>query len=126
PKEIDVSRVYVKVRVIYEKESNKILLLPFILLPSIKYKTLREIYNLIGNPKLDEIVYRDNEKSKYENMLNIFQYVFSNIIILKFLEEQKDLFSYKKVKSNEIAQFSKCLFTEEELLEKMRCSFKNT
>lgn len=118
PKEIDLNRVYVKIRAIHEKESKKMLLLPFILLPSISYKTLNKLYNLISTPELDEIAFRNNEKSKYENMLNIFQYVFSNIIILKFLEEEKELFSYKKVKRNEIAQFSKCILTEEELLER--------
>lgn len=117
PKEIDIDRVYVKIRAIHEKESNKILLLPFILLPAISYKTLNALYNLISTPELDEIAFRKNEKSKYENMLNIFQYVFSNIIILKFLEERRELLTYKKVKRNEIAQFSKCILKEQTLLE---------
>lgn len=126
PKEINLDRVYVKIRAIYEKESKKMSLLPFVLLPLISYETLNKLYNLIRTPKLDEIAFKNNKKSEYENMLNIFQYVFSNIIMLKFLEDQKELCSYKKVKSNEIAQFSKCLFTEEELLEKMHYFFVET
>lgn len=123
PDEIDINRVYVKIRVIYDIGLRKISLLPFVLLPAISYETLNKIYDLVRTPSLDKISYRENVKSKYENMLNIFQYVFSNIIILKFLEEQKDFFSYKKVNSNEIAQFSKCLLSEKELLEKMHRFF---
>lgn len=118
PGEIDLKKVFIKIREIYTVNSKKIILLPFILLPPISYKTLEHVFNIISTAELEDIVYNKNQKSRYENMLNVFQYVFSNIIILKFLEEQNILFDYKKVKRNEVAQFSKCLFTEEQLLKK--------
>lgn len=117
PKDISLEHVFLKVRLIHRRNSEEILFLPFILLPEISYSQLEQLYRLIKTPLLDSLINRDILRTEYENKLNIFQYVFSNIYLLKYLKESMDCGSYKKINSNEIAQFSQCICEENILVE---------
>ena len=114
PKEIDYSSVFLKIRYIYIKGSCEIIVLPFILLPPIKYEILDRLFELIREPQLLKFVEKENLRSEYENKLNVFQYVYSNIFLKKFFNDL-GINNYKKIRSNEIAQFSLCLLEEKEL-----------
>lgn len=122
PRNIALERVFLKVRMIHQKNSNEILLLPFVLLPEINYSQLEQLYQLVCTPLLDTIINRTNSRTEYENKLNIFQYVFSNIYLLKYLKEITNVVSYKKINSNEVAQFSQCI-CEESILDAKACTF---
>lgn len=125
PKDIALEHVFLKIRLIYQKNSREILLLPFVLLPEISYSQLEQLYQLVRTPLLDTIINRTNLRTEYENKLNIFQYVFSNFFLSKYLEENIKSGIYKKINSNEIAQFSQCI-CEESLLDANACFlFKN-
>lgn len=112
PKDIALDRVFLKIRLVHQKNSDEILFLPFILLPEISYSQLEQLYQLVCTPLLDAIINKTNVRTEYENKLNIFQYVFSNIYLLKYLKEITNSDFYKKIKSNEIAQFSQCICDE--------------
>ncbi len=126
PKDISLDHVFLKVRLIHKKDSNEILFLPFVLLPEISYAQLEQLYQLVRSPLLDNIVHSENKRTEYENKLNIFQYIFSNIYLLKYLQELTDKHSYRKISSNEIAQFSQCICEESTLRNKARAFFENT
>lgn len=124
PKEIDYSSVFLKVRFIHIKGSCELIVLPFILLPPVKYEILDQLFELIKESKLLKFVKKENLKSEYENKLNVFQYVYSNIFLKKFFYDL-GINDYKKIRSNEIAQFSICLLEEKEL-EKYVTKYFNT
>lgn len=122
PKNIALEHVFLKVRMIHQKNSSEILFLPFVLLPEISYSQLEQLYQLVRTPLLDTIINRTNSRTEYENKLNIFQYVFSNIYLLKFIKEITNSDLYKKINSNEVAQFSQCI-CEESILDAKVCTF---
>lgn len=124
PEEIPLEHVYVKIRMIYNKVSGEMLLLPFVLLPEIDYSLVEKLYELVSTPALDDIIKKTNIRTEYENKLNIFQYIFSNVFIKQYFKEILDELTSKKVKSNEIAQFSQCLFEENELDQKANMFFE--
>lgn len=121
PEEISLEHVYVKIRMIYNKTSGEMLLLPFVLLPEISYTLVEKLYELISTPVLDHIIKKSNIRAEYENKLNVFQYIFSNMFIKQYFKGILDEFTSKKVKSNEIAQFSQCLLEEDELDQRPIC-----
>lgn len=121
PEEIELEHVFLKIRLVHQKNSREILLLPFVLLPEISYSQLEKLYQLVCIPLLDAIINRTNLRTEYENKLNIFQYVFSNIYLLKYLKETTSSDLYKKINSNEIAQFSQCI-CEESILDAKACA----
>lgn len=125
PKDIPLEHVFLKVRLIYQKNSEEILFLPFILLPEISYSQLEQLYQIIRTPLLDTLINKNNFRTEYENKLNIFQYVFSNIYLLKYLKEITNSDLYKKINSNEIAQFSQCICEESILAAKADSFFEN-
>lgn len=112
PCEVDLDKVYVKLRLMYKVNSSEMIVLPFVVLPEVDENVMDKLYQIVRTDDLDKMINKKEKRLENENKLNLFQYVFSNFLLMAFLRETNCLHIARKVKSNEMAQFAKCLYED--------------
>lgn len=100
---------------------DRIVAVPFVLLPKCDYRRLEMLYDLVRSEKTDMFVECQNERCRDENMLKITSYLLSAMLMDVFMKRFG--FGFEKYNGNDRIQFD-CNDVDELMSDSMKLNLK--